>query len=363
MIAILKIDSADVINRMDSEKFQLRMIPSTKIKLDSEEMKFYEPIFFDDVDIVEEPDPSEYISREQIPAYYWDYIQNCISNNSFPTQEQLNPDNYLFKSDIPTFYWNFSKYALSNPAGISPSSYYNLCDLMQATPKLMNQNYIYNWSKKPSNELRFAYNTSPSITSNDYYFSNGLVTNAYQTINFRGKFQINSILKVDDKTTRRAIVSFYNPSNSSDVNNRVFIEINKNVFSFNIKRSTITGGTCNITLPSTWDVSQNVTIQVDGEWDTNSNQLYIDTSIRYAYDNRITKDINSNVFTANQTPGILIERIGTYIYRNTNATVNSTISGTKHLQEYHSINYNDDTETIIKFDKSKIINEKLMVIV
>lgn len=389
MIAILKIDSADVINRMDSEKFQLRMIPSTKIKFDSEEIKFYEPIFFEDVDIIEEPDPSEYISREQIPGYYWDYIQNCISNNSFPTQEELNPNNYLYKSDMPIFYWNFSKYALTKPLKITPSSYSNLCKILQAVPRLYTDNQICNLATQTPNIFLRSYN--PSITAAPFYtdttiniYGNStnietikmasnyyIMTNTYFNFSTTKKLQIHAIMRPISSTCQ--ITSFYPLSNATNPNTWGQLRITKAGTKYNsifvIRKDSTGGGVAGITLEAEEEIFQTYYgIQAN---------LYTDDTTTATLESEIDRIyiIDTNTYTSQKITSQKItipksklpntnfsERLGTFQIRPTGATVNTTVSGEKNLL-YYNLSIDDKPVTIIKPMDSKILSENLITIV
>lgn len=389
MIAILKIDSADVINRMDSEKFQLRMIPSTKIKFDSEEMKFYEPIFFDDVDMVEEPDPSEYISREQIPDYYWDYIQNCISNNSFPTQDQLNPNNYLFKSDMPIFYWNFSKYALTKPLNISPSNYSNLCNILQAVPRLYTDNQIYNFATQTPNI--FSRSFSPSITAAPFYTDTAMsiygqtkqlntikmasnyyiMSNTYFNFSTTKKLEIHAILRPISSTCQ--ITSFYPLTNSTATYLWGQVKIIKTGSKYNslftIRKDSTSGGVAGITLEAAEETFQTY-------YGIKAN-LYTDDTTTATLESEIDRIyiIDTNAYTSQKVTSQKItipksklpntnfsERLGTFQHKKPGESTISSVTGEKNLL-YYSLSIDNKPVTIIKPSDAKILSENLMVIV
>lgn len=363
MIAIMKIDSVDVINLIDSEKTDLRFIPSTRINLNKSELSFYKILFTQDVTAREEPDPDEYIHKSDLPSYYWDYLKKCIAEDNFPTEEELNPENYLLKSQMPLYYWNFSKYALSKPADIEPSSYNNLCNLLQAIPKLFSDNQIFNWSKNPPNEIRFGYNTAASITAQGYYLKNGLSGLTYNKLTPRtDTFTIKASL-ILPKAGKQMIVNFYNPSNSTDPNTWLLLEkTEKPAIMFSTKRGTLSGSNTTVTLPAETDFSKPINLTLKSS-PLDSTENFVDLKVSYVENGtRYTEYNNQYVDISKITTATILEQIGSRVYRNSGATVNTTVSGNKHFLYYEYTNETTGDKTIIKFDDSKIINDKLLVI-
>ncbi len=375
MIAIIKVDSADFINRLDTEKFNLRMIPSTRIKFDSEDVKFYEPIFYNDVEVIDkppEPDTDTCIFKSQLPEYFWDYIQECISTGNFPTEEELNPDNYLLKSSMPEFYWNFSKYALSAPLNILPDTHTNLCKLAQATPALMKDIQVYNWSDKNFSLPLNTQLTSPiQILTDSYKLPNNARLYTGTRINFSSsRFRINAICRITNKTARTIIASFFNLSFHQHYYLYAFLQINNRVINFRERKSsssTITGSSLQVTLDSDWDNTTPVTIDLEGVYfdDTNENWRSIQVQYQTTPPVRVLNVQKDITIKNSLTGGNFEEIVGYYEYLNpsSTSTITTSFSNEKDLLYYHSIDYNNNQETIIKFDDSKILNDKLQMII
>lgn len=372
MIAIIKVDSADFINRLDTEKFNLRMIPSTRIKFDSEDVKFYEPIFYNDVEVIDEPpeppDTDSYIAKSQLPGYFWDYIQNCIATNKFPTEEELNPDNYLLKSSMPEFYWNFSKYALSAPLNILPDTYINLCKLAQATPALMKDIQVYNWSDKTfSLPLNTQLNSPIQILTNSYKLPNNARLYTGTRINFlTSRFRINAICRITNKTARTIIASFFHLNFHQSYYVYAFLQINNRVLTFRERRSpTVTGSTFQVTLDSDWDNTVPVTIDLEGVYFDDTNENWRSVQVQYQTTPPVrVLNVQKDITIKNSLAGGNLEEIvGYYEFLNPTDSLTTSFSNEKDLLYYHSIDYNNNYETIIKFDDSKILNDKLQMII
>ena len=387
MIAILKIDSADFINRLDQEKFQLRMIPSTRIKFDSEDVKFYEPIFYNDVEVIDEPpepDTDTCIFKSQLPEYFWDYIQNCIATNKFPTEEQLNPDNYLLKSSMPDYYWKFSKYALTKPQGYLPNSRANLCNILQAIPRLLTDEQVYNYAQTPFIFIRTRDNqtrTLPFVDTNmmDGNFdsktvkelqlnNNYIQSGSYFNLKKISKLTVKTIFYIPSSITSgsHVLTGFFNLANSIDPNCFFRTYIAKNSSGGNLitqikKNSTLTSGvTLSYSKPAVVNHLQaDITYLYDNTNATLTNKIgSYDEKFGYIQIAESSKTIaGGNIPTQNFS-----DRIGAMLYRSSGTTVNTTVSGNKNLY-YFNLSIDNKAVTIIEPNKSNILSQNLLMIV
>ena len=372
MIAIIQVDSADIINKNDTEKTQLRMLPNSRIKLDNQEMSFYKPLFEQDCSVEEEPDPSEYISKEQLPEYFWDFIQNCISDNDFPTQSQLNPDNYYMKSDLPTFLNKFIAMALTKPAGIEANSYLETCQLLQAEPKLFKNRQVANFSrtsntiplqlpaqKTYSLSQRTATATDPEFgTGAGYYMPSGAILYAdditgLNTWNIT-KIECNVVF---GSSARTMLINFYNTASTTDTLKNFWIEKTAdNNIRLWTRNATTSGGSKSVTLSTpSMDITKEVSLLYANDQSFITLQATYKTSTGEPETRVLNDVVTSAMFPTNQAC-----RIGGAILK-ASSTTNTTVTGAK-LLRYLEVQTNNEALIYIDYDQSKVINQKLLTI-
>lgn len=338
MTGILKVTDADLIDKEDTDCLLLCLIPSGKIKLKKSEYDFLKELFNENIEVIDiEPEP-----------------------------EPPDPDEYIARSDIPEYLWKFIKYAMTKPTNISADSYLHMCQLLQALPQRLSDNAIFNWSTSNYYALQFGYNNSISITSDGYYFKNGQAITTKNYINPRtDKFKFTGIFKFTG--SGNTIFHLYDVANTTNAYKYMTLRTTATGIMFQTRASSATSLPANTTAVTldNWDLSESTSISVAGSYDTEYNQYNLRLDARYnTKDGRTTNEWNSNIIPTNRIPNsVLIERLASFVYRSSGATVNSTVSGNKYFQEYNFTNETTGNSTIIKFDKSKIIDDKLLVIV
>ena len=120
MIAILKIDDVQFINRQDSAIKYLCCIPSSRIKKNLDDLEPIRKLFDENVLFIDGDDPEP--SPEPTP----------------PAGDYITPD------DTTAYFWKFIKYAVGNNI-ITLNSYRDLANLIQAQNQLATNNLIYNF--------------------------------------------------------------------------------------------------------------------------------------------------------------------------------------------------------------------------
>ena len=341
MTGILKVTDADLIDQNDSDTLLLCLIPAGKIRLKKSEYEILKELFYENIEVIEiEPEP-----------------------------EPPDPDEYISRDEIPEYLWKFIKYAQTKPANISADSYLHMCQLLQALPQRISNDAIFNWTDKNFYALQLGYNNSISISSDGYYFKNGQVIQTKNYINPRtDNFKFIGIIKFTSKTAQQTIFHLADVSNTTNVYKYMALHTTSTSgIVFKTRASSATSlptYNTNVTL-SNWDISTPVTVTVAGKYETGDTYYDVTLNVRNATtDGNITNEYNPDSIPLNRIPnGTLIERINSFVYRSSGATVNTTVSGNKYFQYYDLENQNTGNTTIIKFDDSKIIDDKLLVIV
>lgn len=337
MTGILKITDANIIGIQDTDCLFLCLIPAGNLKFKKSEYEILRDLFNENIEVIDiEPEP-----------------------------EPPSPDQYISRSEIPEYLWKFIKYTMTKPANITADSYLNLCRLLQALPQRMSNNAIFNWTDTDFYALQLGYNSFVSITSDGYYLKNGQVMQTRLTMNPRtDKLKFRGVFKFTSATSSQTIFHLADPSNVANINRYMTLRTGNKTMLFQTKASTVGAGNCSVTLTS-WDISQSVSISLDGNYDSESGYYDVDLNVRYhTTDGYITNERYCDGVLANRIPNaVLVERIASFVYRGTSATVNTTVSGNKYFQDYNFLNETTGKNTIIKFDDSKIIDDKLLVIV
>lgn len=339
MTGILKVTDADLIDADDTDSLLLCLIPSGKIKLKKSEYDFLKELFNENIEVIDiEPEP-----------------------------EPPDPDEYIARSDIPEYLWKFIKYAMTRPANISADSYLHMCQLLQALPQRLSNNAIFNWTDQNYYALQFGYNNSISITADGYYFKNGQTIQTKNYINprqhnfkFSGRFKFTG--------TNNTIFHLADVSNTTNPNKFMVLKTFAAGFNFQARAygaSSLPASNFNLTFNHTVNWNEPIEIGFYGGYNDCSEAyevfydvIYIDTN------NQQHQEQEQGKIPLNRiTNSVLVERLNAWIYRSSGATVNTTISGNKYFQEYNLTNETTGNTTIIKFDKSKIIDDKLLIIV
>lgn len=380
MIAILKINSADIINELQSDTLALCLIPPNTAKYKLSEIPILKEIINQNVDVEEktEPiDPDDYISKSDLPNYFWTYIKNCITDNNFPTPEQLDPDNYYLKSSLPTFLNKFVAYALTEPAGITAETYAQTCELLQAEPRLLQYGRIYNYPHRLT-PISQRYLTSvsggmygiapstltfPSITSDGYYLPNNCILSTNQSQGDIATYiYLESLVKFTSTSASQMIISWYNSNATTDSLQGAYLsKTASNKIMFWARRSTVTGGSISLVSDtSNLDISKDVGVTlVNGQGAVTLKTMHYTSNSDEPIYQMVTQD--SDYMKAFPTIDCGI-RIGGRIYKS-GATVNSTITGAKYFKKLFYSNEDKNPVVNIFYPDSNTINEKLLMIV
>lgn len=388
MIAIIKVDSADFINRLDTEKFNLRMIPSTRIKFDSEDVKFYEPIFYNDVEVIDEPpepDTDTCIFKSQLPEYFWDYIQECISTGNFPTEEQLDPNNYYLKSSLPTFLNKFVAMALTKPAGIIADTYEKTCQLLQTADARIsgNINQIFNWAGVNSSNMNVELSKGMRISqAQQAYLIQETTIISDKKFNLRThQLTIEAVFYLMTYANDTNILAAYVPVENNLASNHYLQIIKSNYKNFVLagRTSTVSGNTFseNVDLSFSGGDAQSIsynpiTLSATVKPSADQTTFFSNLTVEY-YANKnqqnYKRESTSYGGAIKALPSSDVqERIG-YLRRNRPTTAGqNTYYGVGYLRKYISkiknISTNqEETLTYIDYDKSKVIDEALLTIV
>ena len=383
MIAIMGVDSADVINKADSDTTDLRLIPNNRLKLESNELSFYKPLFNQDCSLKEEPDPSEYINKDELPSYFWDFIQACIASETFPTEEQLDPNNYYLKSSLPTFLNKFVAMALTKPDRITADTYEKTCQLLQATDSRIsgNINQIFNWATSKYSNINggLVNNIRKNNSTNTYLIQECTIISDKQ-INLReNKLIIQTEFWLSSYSNETQIIAVYSPVGNPQAPNNWLQIIKSGYKKFSIagRTSTVSGYNFSADVDLTFSngdpqsIAYNP-ITLNATLSPSSSTFSANISIEY-YNNRnngkILKESNYKSGDIKAIPSdIMQERIGWLRRQNANSSASTVYYAVSNLKSYKSTIRNINTNisediTYIDYNKSKSIDDKLLTIV
>lgn len=330
MIAIMGVDSADVISKADSDTATIRMIPNNRLKLESNELSFYKPLF----------------------------EQEC----------KVISDEYITKQSMPEFLWKFIQLAISKPSGITADNYNSLCQILLSTPNL-NTSDIYSFS---SQQIQYPANNLNRITIVDdtngtgYKFPNGLYFNTQKTFNpinarttlsAKGYFQQSSstTISLHSTVTRNAIT---NPT--------IGTSLSYSTSSISFVYSILNSKTTRVTLPAVNGViplPSQQWCEIITESNKTENKSYITLKSGWERQDQRTITSEQTITVSNGFRDIeYMERIGGRVYLPTGATTNTTVTGEKIISELKFI-IDETPLTIIEFNKEQTIKEELLTIV
>lgn len=357
MIAILKINSADIINEIQSDTLALCIIPSNSIKYKLSQLPIMKELINQPVDVIEEPDP-------------------------------IDPADYIFIDDVPEFFWKFIKYALSKPANINPDSYLHLCNLLLATPNrptnlnlydfTLNENLLAPYPPGDPKKITFG-NSSYEFQTYSRFMSTFKIYPKQQNITIQTVFYTSSF------GTNRAerIWEYLTPTSYNNGNMLLLDKRNTNTILAYTRSSTVSGYGTNLSINLATSATESVVsteeypttvtaiINHTGTDTTTSAQISLraDFAINYgswfnerAYKTANATNLNERIFLTSA-----VENIGSYAATSGSTTTNqiaipNIISHKVWIEDLTNLG-KKNLVRYIDFDKTKIINEKLMMIV
>jgi len=156
MIGIFKIDSADIINEIQSETLELCLIPSNRIKYKLSEIDIIKQLINQNVEVHEYVDPKEIIREyfQSLPPI----IQQLITFNKFPIQNKL---------DLIRYCKAYLAQTLSNPLFTSTGAFLTY-DFFQNIPTL---GKAYTTTTETSKGIQFNNSAILYTFANDYELS------------------------------------------------------------------------------------------------------------------------------------------------------------------------------------------------
>lgn len=347
MITILKINSADIINEVQTDTLALCIIPSNSIKYKLSQLPIMKELINQPVDVIEEPDP-------------------------------IDPADYIFIDDVPEFFWNFIKYALTKPEKISPENFVALSRLLQN-----NKSTVFNWA---DNNYSLT-NSEPGypirkITTESY---NGYIFNSYssliseKTITPRAhNITIQAEVELLYLNQTQSIAIYQPSTNYLHPNSWIrLIKTGYKNFQVAMRTSTVSGSNFAVNLdlsytggnvgeiayhPITLTAIMSPNNSTSIEWVTLKADYYLSRNGEVATESIIGYGNLKSV------PEEVNERIGAYKQYNPSAAGYMAVPAVRKYRKYKTTIQNIDTKisevvTYIDFDKSKIIDDKLLMIV
>lgn len=347
MIVILKINSTDIINEIQSDTLALCLIPSTSIKYKLSQLPIMKELINQLVDVIEEPDP-------------------------------IDPADYIFIDDVPEFFWKFIKYALTKPEKISPENFVALSRLLQN-----NKSTVFNWAdnnysltnSEPGYKImKITNETYTGYLFNDYgsLISEQTITPRDHNITIEAEVELLYLNQIQS-------IAIYQPStNYLHPNSWIrLIKSGYKNFQVAMRTSTVSGSNFAVNLdlsytggnvgeiayhPITLTAIMRPNNSTSLEWVTLKADYHLSRHGEVATESIVGYGNLKSV------PEVVNERIGAYKQSKPTAAGYLVVPAVRKYRKYKTTIQNVDTNikevvTYIDFDKSKIIDDKLLMIV
>lgn len=347
MIVILKINSADIINEIQSDTLALCLIPSNSIKYKLSQLPIMKELINQLVDVIEEPEP-------------------------------IDPDDYIFIDDVPEFFWKVIQYVLTKPDRISATSWNNLQQLFQ-----LNSGTIFNWATNGKALVNYDkdYNIRPIVdgTWEGYTFGT-----AYAGVTSDNKFDMQSnfltietICYLQYINQVQSITIFTPTDNPLHPNKWVrLIKTGYKNFQIAFRTSTVSGYNYALNLELDYlngdatSMPYNAITLTAGVKPSDPVAFATLKAEYYLTKNGSETRTQSIIGSGNlkALPGDVQERIGGYRQSKPTGAGLTNVPAVSIIRRYKSTIQNITTKkseviTYIDYDKSKSIDEKLLVIV